>query len=105
MLKARFAALSTRLFFRFPTSDMREYSKFFKACCVLHNICLRFKDEPSDEDVYEATERERQERAEWKRAQGVAPAVPAAVQGSADDGKATRRALAEKLNGKKIFTS
>jgi hypothetical protein len=106
VLKARFAALSTRLFFRFPTSDMREYSKFFKACCILHNICLRFKDEPSEKEITDATERERNERVEWKQAQGVAPLAPAAaLVGSADDGKATRRALAEKLNGKKIFTS
>lgn len=44
---------------------MKRYSHFFKACCVLHNICLRFKDLPSESDVEKAVKREKGERARY----------------------------------------
>lgn len=80
---------------------MKAYTRFFKACCIVHNICLRFRDEPSEEEVTEAMEKERRARAEAK-----AKAHPAVEpSGSLDEGKERRRNLAQRIVGRDVLTS
>lgn len=102
VLKARFRSLLVGLYFRFnEETDMKEYTRFFKACCIVHNICLRFRDQPSDEEVFEAIEQERRARAAAKAQ--VHPAVEPS--GSLDEGKERRRRLAQRIVGRDVLTS
>ena len=80
---------------------MKAYTRFFKACCIVHNICLRFRDQPSEEEVLAAIERDRQQR---EAAEEIFhPAVE--TSGSLDEGKERRRQLAQRIVGRDVLTS
>jgi hypothetical protein len=79
---------------------MKAYTRFFKACCIVHNVCLRFRDQPSEEEVAEAIRVERRKREEAKAK--LHPAVEPS--GSLDEGKERRRNLAKRIVGRDMLT-
>jgi hypothetical protein len=105
VLKSRFKALHVGLFFRFDEAkDMEAYTSFVRACCIVNNICLRFRDVPSERDVEEAINAERALRAR-DRAAALSKVHPAVELGSLELGKKQRRILALRIVGREITSS
>lgn len=86
VLKARFASLLHGMWFR----DASMYSIIVETCCILHNVCLDFRDTWSEEQVRRACKKIRKQEELRRR---VVPRPLSNVGGTLADGQARRNAV------------
>jgi len=94
VLKARFQALLHGMWFR----DAAMYSAVFEACCIIHNICLNFREVWSKSDVLKARVVIRAQKKAWRRALKKIPRVHA-IGGDLDAGRARRKKVMKRATG------
>lgn len=94
VLKARFQSLLRGMWFR----DAAMYSLIFEVCCILHNICLDFKDVWSETAVRKARVVIRQQKKAWRKAMRKVPRVHP-VGGNLDAGRARRKEVMKRATG------
>jgi hypothetical protein len=86
VLKARFSSLLKGMWFR----DASMYSVIFETCCILHHVCLDFRDAWSDSQVRSAIQKIRLQERLYRRA---VPRPLSNAGGSLADGQARRKAV------------
>jgi len=94
MLKARFRSLLSGLFLR----DSSEYSTVIKSLCILHNICIEYKDSWDPQEINELMKLEQERKAARQMAiQTAEAAAPAVHPSSLEAGRAHRQLIAGRL--------
>ena len=94
VLKARFRCLLFGMWFR----DESMYSSIFLACCVLHNICLHFRDAISEAEVSRARVVIRREK-KAVRAAAKRKVKLSKIGGTLEAGRARRKRVMEEATG------
>jgi hypothetical protein len=97
VLKGRFRALLSGLFFR----RTEEYSVVFLALCILHNICISYRDEVDPRDITEAMEKEHAAKVARQREADEADVPPATHANNLAAGRARREEIAAHIGGEK----
>lgn len=92
VLKARFGSLLKGMWFR----DTAMYSVIFETCCILHNVCLDFRDTWSDAQVRRVCQKIRLQERLYRRA---IPRPLSNVGGSLADGQARRKEVMQAATG------
>jgi len=94
VLKARFRCLLHGMWFR----DERMYTRIFLACCILHNLCLNFRDAISEAQVRSARIVIQREKIAV-RAGAQRKVKLSKVGGTLDAGRARRKRVMEDATG------
>jgi len=94
VLKARFRCLLFGMWFR----DEAMYSRVFLACCILHNVCLHFRDAISKAEVSRARLVVRGEK-KAVRAAAKRRVKLSKVGGTLDAGRARRKRVMKEVTG------
>ena len=94
VLKARFRCLLFGMWFR----DEAMYSRVFLACCILHNVCLNFRDAVSPVEVARARAVVKREK-KTVRAAAKRKVKLSKVGGTLDAGRARRKQVMQEATG------
>ena len=94
VLKARFRCLLFGMWFR----DEKMYTRIFVACCILHNICLNFRDAISKAEVSRARLVVRREK-KAVRAAAKRQVKLSKIGGTLEEGRARRKRVMEEATG------
>jgi hypothetical protein len=95
VLKGRFRSLLSGLFFR----NQKEYSVVFLSLCILHNICIEYRDEVDPLDIAEAMAKEHTTKAARKREAEEAVVPPATHANNLAAGRVRRDQIAAYVGG------
>jgi hypothetical protein len=95
-LKARFPSFLYGMWFR----DEKMYSTTFSAGCILHNVCLSFRDSWSKKLVRETMKVLKEQKKLYRRAMRTVSRRHK-VGGSLEDGRVRRKAVMEQATGSK----
>ena len=95
VLKGRFRSLLSGLFFR----NLDEYSVVFLALCILHNICIRYRDEVDEADIRDAMVKEDALKTARIREAAEADLPPATHANNLTAGRARRDQIAAYVGG------